>query len=186
MGRRSDFPRIAKDLYSTPAMALPPLLFHLPRPVSYLEPTAGDGALIRGLAEHGHICQLAVDLDPGGPHIARRDALSLTPADLLDIDMIIGNLPWSWSSFQPLAEHLLALGRPMWMLRDTAWLFNLRSASLVDRCALVQPTRRLRWIPDTKDCAKDDCAWHFFPPGHRGGPKILPRIEVPRLTWCLP
>ncbi|MEI9409344.1 hypothetical protein [Mesorhizobium salmacidum] len=186
MGRRSDFPRIAKDLYSTPATALPPLLVHLPGPVRYLEPTAGNGALVRGLAEHGHICRLAIDLEPADPQIVRRDALSLTSADTLGIDLIIGNLPWSWSLFQPLLEHLLTLGLPIWILRDTPWLFNRRSSALVDRCALVQPTRRLRWIPNTKDCAKDDCAWHFFPTGHRGGPKILPRIEVRRPTWSLP
>lgn len=179
MGRRSDFPRIAKDLYSTPAMALPPLLKHLPVPVRYLEPTAGDGALVRGLADYGHICHLAVDLDPTDPHIIRRDALSLTSADIVGVDMIIGNLPWSWHSFEPILNHLLALGLPTWILRDTPWLFNRRSSALLDGCALVQPTRRLRWIPGTKDCAKDDSAWHFFPPGHCGGPKILPRIEVP-------
>ncbi|TPI51713.1 MULTISPECIES: hypothetical protein [unclassified Mesorhizobium] len=176
MGKRSDFPRIAKDLYSTPATALPPLLVHLPAGVRYLEPTAGNGALVRGLAEHGHICQLAIDLDPGDLNIVRRDALSLSSADVVGIDMIIGNLPWSWSSFQPLLQHLLTLGLPIWILRDCQWLFNLRSKALIDRCAFVQPTRRLRWIPGTRDTAKDDTAWFSFPPDHAGGPRLLPRI----------
>lgn len=182
MGRRSDFPRIAKDLYNTPAMALPPLLFHLPRAVRYLEPTAGNGALIRGLAEHGHICKLAIDLDPGDTQIAQRDALSLTPADLVGVDMIIGNLPWSWHTFEPILSHLLTLDLPIWILRDTPWLFNRRSSALLDRCAAVQPTRRLRWIPGTKDCAKDDCAWHFFPSGHYGGPRVKPRVDAQRCS----
>ncbi|RUX48653.1 hypothetical protein EOA33_14910 [Mesorhizobium sp. M4A.F.Ca.ET.050.02.1.1] len=177
MGRRSNFPRIAKDLYCTPAMALPPLLMHLPDRVRYLEPTAGNGALVRGLAEHGHICQLAIDIDPTDPNVICRDAISLTAADVGGIDMIIGNLPWSWAMFQPLLEHLLTLGLPVWILRDTPWLFNRRSSALVRRCALMQPTRRLRWIPNTKHTAKDDCAWHFFPGGQQSGPQILPRLE---------
>ncbi|MBZ9954310.1 MULTISPECIES: hypothetical protein [unclassified Mesorhizobium] len=177
MGRRSNFPQVAKDRYCTPAMALPPLLMHLPDGVRYLEPTAGNGALIRGLAESGHICQLAIDIDPTGPNIARRDALSLTTADVEGIDMIIGNLPWSWALFQPLLEHLLTLGLPVWILRDTPWLFNRRSSAFVYRCALVQPTRRLRWIPNTRNTAKDDSAWHFFPLGHHGGPRVNPRVD---------
>lgn len=186
MGRRSNFPRISKDLYSTPAMALPPLLFHLPRPVRYVEPTAGNGALIRGLAAHGHICELAIDIDPADSSIVCRDALSLTADDVVDVDMIIGNLPWTWSSFEPLLEHLLTLDRPIWILRDTQWLFNRRSMALVARCGMVQPTRRLRWIPNTKNTAKDDSAWHFFPPGFIGAPFLLPRIELyePRGGGC--
>jgi hypothetical protein len=179
MGRRSNFPRSPKDFYSTPAAALPPLIRHLPPGVRYLEPSAGDGALVRALAAHGYVCRLAIDLDPKGPGILRRDALTLTPVDVAEVDMIIGNLPWSWQLFRPLLEHLLTLGRPMWILRDTAWAFNLRSATLIDRCALVQPTRRLRWIPNTPNFAKDDCAWHFFPSGHHGGPRLLPRIAEP-------
>lgn len=177
MGCRSDFPRIAKDLYSTPAMALPPLLFHLPRPVCYLEPTAGNGALVRGLAEHGHTCQLAIDINPADASIVCRDALTLTADDVVGVDMIIGNLPWTWSSFEPLLEHLLTLGRPIWILRATQWLFNLRSRALVARCGMVQPTRRLRWFPDTKNTAKDDSAWHFFLPDLVGAPLLLPRID---------
>lgn len=141
-----------------------------------------NGALIRGLTEHGHICELAIDLDPGDPQIVRRDALSLTSADIVGIDMIIGNLPWSWSSFEPLLKHLLTLGLLIWVLRDTPWLFNLRSSALVDRCALVQPTRRLRWIPNTENTAKDDSAWHFFPPGHYGGPRINLRVDARLLS----
>ncbi|RWG82873.1 MAG: class I SAM-dependent methyltransferase [Mesorhizobium sp.] len=179
MGRRSNFPRNPKDFYSTPAMALPPLLSHLPTGVRYLEPTAGNGALMRALAAHGHVCGLAIDLHPEGPDILRRDALTLTPTDVANVDMVIGNLPWSWQLFRPLLGHLLTLNRPIWILRDTAWAFNLRSATLIDHCALMQPTRRLRWIPGTPDTAKDDTAWFSFEPGHHGGPRLLPRIAEP-------
>jgi hypothetical protein len=33
----------------------------------------------------------------------RRDALTLTATDMAGVDMIIGNLPWSWHLFQPLS-----------------------------------------------------------------------------------
>lgn len=180
MGRRSSFPHNPKDLYSTPESALPPLLKHLPVAVRYLEPAAGNGALVRALTARGHVCHLAIDLDPEGPGIVCRDALTLTVADIAGVDMVIGNLPWSWHLFRPLLEHLLSLGCPVWILRDAAWAFNLRSAPLITRCALVQPTRRIQWIPNTPNSAKDDSAWHFFPPGHHGGPRLLSRIVEPR------
>lgn len=53
MGKRSNFPRIDKDFYSTiDPRAIPPLLAHLGEGVRYAEPCAGAGALIDLLEPH--------------------------------------------------------------------------------------------------------------------------------------
>ena len=49
MGRRSDFPRIPRDAYATPAEAVVPLLPFLAPATRFIEPCAGDGALTRHL-----------------------------------------------------------------------------------------------------------------------------------------
>ena len=46
MGRRSDFPRIPKDAYVTPAKAVQPLLPFLASNTRFIEPAAGDASLI--------------------------------------------------------------------------------------------------------------------------------------------
>lgn len=179
MDRHSDFPRIPKDAYATPAEALPPQLRFLVPATRFVEPTAGDGALARHLEAYGHICVTAYDIAPRHSSIIKRDALTLSAREARGADCPICNLPWSWPAFRQLIEHLLTLDLPIWLLRDTAWLFNLRSAALLDRCVLVQPTRRLRRIPGTRDAAKDDRAWQLFISSHRGGLRLLPRIAQP-------
>jgi|TARA_R110002020_G_scaffold84979_10_gene210069 hypothetical protein len=64
MGKRSDFKRRANDFYQTPRAAVEPLLPHLPERFTYIEPCAGDGALIRalssfeGVSHDGRFCPL--------------------------------------------------------------------------------------------------------------------------------
>ena len=46
MGKRSTFPRVPQDAYSTPAEAVAPLLPHLAPNSRFFEPCAGEGRLI--------------------------------------------------------------------------------------------------------------------------------------------
>ena len=62
MGRRSNFPRIPQDAYSTPAEAVAPLLPHLEPGSRFFEPCAGEGRLIEHLVNAGHICVGRCDL----------------------------------------------------------------------------------------------------------------------------
>jgi hypothetical protein len=45
MGKRSDFERVEKDFYATPAKAVAPLLRWLPHASLFVEPCIGDGRL---------------------------------------------------------------------------------------------------------------------------------------------
>ena len=66
---------------------------------------------------------------------------------------------------------------PLWTLSYSAFLFNARSAPLVDRAVMVVPTRRLKWISGSRDCETKDTVWIKFDRNHRGGPRILPRLQ---------
>lgn len=111
MGKRSDFARIERDFYSTPAAAIPPLLRHLGPSVAFIEPCAGDGALIDLLEAAGHRCGGARDIEPRRDDIESGDALQLTRTDLgLRWEIMITNPPWTRATLHQLIMHLSNLG----------------------------------------------------------------------------
>ena len=81
MGKRSDFERIERDYYPTPAAAVEPLLRHLEGSEIFTEPCAGDGALIEHLEKAGLLCGAAFDLEPRKSTVLPGDALELTERD---------------------------------------------------------------------------------------------------------
>jgi hypothetical protein len=78
MGKRSDFERIERDFYPTPAKAVLPLLKYLHRDGvnTFAERCCGDGDLICHLESHGFTCVSRGDITTG------QDALKITTADL--------------------------------------------------------------------------------------------------------
>ena len=64
MGRRSFFPRIPQDAYSTPAEAVVPLLPHLEPGSRFFEPCAGEGRLIEHLVALGTFASADVIFPP--------------------------------------------------------------------------------------------------------------------------
>lgn len=163
MGRRSDFPRIPRDAYATPAKAVQPLLPFLAPNTHFIDPCAGDGALIRHLTAHGHICVGAFDIDPRDPSVARRDALTLTPRDVCEADCFITNLPWTRSVLHELISHLRRI-LPLWTIIDANWAHTRQSAGHMRYCPRMLSIGRIRWIAGTQTDGKDDCCWYVFVP----------------------
>ena len=84
MGKRSNFERIPRDFYATPAAAVPPLIPHLNGIRSFAEPCCGDGALVRHLESFGLRCVYAGDISYGQDalaldHYGAADAIITTP-----------------------------------------------------------------------------------------------------------
>lgn len=155
MGRRSDFKRIERDFYETPAKAVVSLLPHLPHGARFAEPCAGEGALIKNLldARPDLSCWFASDIFDG------MDALDV---DLRPFDLIyITNPPWTRSILHPLIEHL-SDQHPTWLLFDAAWIHTLQSIPYLPRLRKIVSIGRVRFIPGTKYDGKDDCAWYLF------------------------
>jgi len=156
MGKRSSFERVARDFYPTPMAAVVPLLPHLPSVFSYVEPCAGDGALIDCLP-FGR-CDWAGDIEPMRDDIARVDALETTD---FTADFIITNPPWNRKILHPMIEHFSAY-RPTWLLFDADWIHTKQSAPFMPLLRKVVSVGRVKWIPDSKMTGKDNCAWHLF------------------------
>lgn len=181
MGKRSDYDRLPRDFYPTPKEGVFPLLRHILPGSKYIEPCAGDGALMSHLYVHaGMNCLFACDIEPqdGGNFIKKMDALDLVAsAGLGRVDYIITNPTWQRqkkdesgkrlpSDQQPmhmLIEHFRKQA-PTWLLLDADWMHTIQAAPYMDYCHKVQAVGRLKWIPGSRHTGKDNCCWYLFMP----------------------
>src|SRR6516164_3727877 len=100
MGKRSNFERHPADFYPTPRAAVMPLIPHLRRAgiLSFAEPCAGEGDLVRHLEGFGLRCVWEGEIRKG------RDALGFESYG--PVDAIITNPPFSRKS-RPLMYRLI-------------------------------------------------------------------------------
>lgn len=155
-----------------------PLLAHLPYGCTFVEPCAANGQLIDWLEEAGHSCVFACDIEPERADVHAMSALSIR---YIAADYFITNPPWTREALHPIIFHLSDL-KPTWLLIDADWMHNVTAPvpMLVDRCVMVIPIGRLKWIPGSANSGKDNCIWALFDHRHAGGPRFMPRMKVDR------
>lgn len=178
MGKRSDFDREERDYYRTfDPRAAAALSSHLGRPVSYIEPCAGAGDLVRSLGPWGHKCVGSCDIEPGAPWIQRGDAMRLSRVPFGV--KIITNPPWRRDLLHPMIERFSRLA-DTWLLFDADWMHTRQASPLLAHCREIISVGRLRWIPGTTTDGKDNCCWYHFDAAHRGGPRFIARrLDAP-------
>lgn len=158
MGKRSDFERKPRDFYPTPKSAVEPLLPHINKNCSFIEPCAGDGSLVNILHNLGHRCVWAGDIEP--------QALLMTKADALtqywsDGDYIITNPPWTREILHPMIDHF-RIQKPTWLLIDADWAHTRQSAPYMKYCNRMISVGRVKWIPDSDHTGKENVCWYEF------------------------
>lgn len=166
MGKRSTFDRNPRDFYPTPEAAVPALIPHLTAGNVFVEPCAGNGALIRHLEAHGADCAYAQDIEPQSDGIHAGDALEGFECHP-DVDYIITNPPWHRPTLHAMIEVFTA-HKPTWLLLDADWVHTKQAAPYMPKLAKIVAVGRLKWIPDSKYTGKDNCAWHLFDRHHVG------------------
>lgn len=169
MGKRSDFERVPRDFYPTPQSAVEPLLRYLPPSFTFVEPCAGDGAMIGHLEAAGGHCLWAGDIDPKHPKVSLCD-MSVFP-NVPIADFVITNPPWRRDLLHPLIERASAT-LPTWLLFDGDWLFNRHADPFKPYCKRVVPIGRVKWIEGSKHAGKDNCAWYLFDAERGPGPVV--------------
>jgi hypothetical protein len=179
MGKRSDFPRVERDYYRTPYEAAVPLLPHLNPGSTYIEPCAGDGALIRHLAATA-TCVVACDIEPQAPDIRKADAMwTIFPK----ADYFITNPPWDRKILHPLIERLSDLA-PTWLLFDADWMHTRQSIPFLPRLRAIVSVGRVKWIEGSKMTGKDNCAWYCFTRPSNAPTQFFGRqIDEPKTVW---
>lgn len=162
MGKRSDFERVPKDYYPTPLAAVVPLIPHLPKIFTYVEPCAGDGRLvghISKLTDQRGSCWLAFDVEPRSPSVQHKNVFGQEYHKW--VDFYITNPPWSRDILHPLIEHLSAMA-PTWLLFDADWMHTKQSSPYMEYCCKVVSIGRVKWIEDSKQTGKDNACWYLF------------------------
>ena len=155
MGKRSNFLRIERDDYPTPASAVQPLLAWLERPTRFIEPCIGRGALADHLVHAGHVCVGRHDL----PVDARSARYSVA-----DGTVIITNPP-GWGRRDFLAELIVNFAdqMPAWLLLSADFAHNVSSGQLLRlRCRMIISVGRVKWFPDSEHAGFDNVAWYLF------------------------
>lgn len=171
MGKRSSFDRVPRDFYPTPAEAVAPLLPHLAPGTRFIEPCAGDGALVRHLQAAGHICSRASDIEPQADWIQRRCVLTQSVLPLGEAPVFITNPPWERNTLHQIIDRLSRFA-PTWLLFDADWVHTRQAVPFLPWLRKVVSVGRIRWIPDSKMTGKDNCAWYHFDQ-HSEGATIL-------------
>lgn len=203
MAKRSDKPRLNKGKYATPLTALLPLLPHLTQPgIKFVEPCAGDGRLCGWLADAGHKCTMACDVDPGNMSVrmtitsatrVTETVIHVMDARKLEITDIppgtthaITNPPWPLPGGQgaptvPIIERLLRLNLVVWVLLPADFMHNGYASRLLnEHGAKIVSIGRVKWFPGTEHDAMDNCCWYQFVPWSRAGeghPVFVPKAR---------
>lgn len=176
LGKRSSFERMPRDFYPTPYEAVAPLLEHLPARMTFVEPCAGDGALVRHLSSPDRRCVWAFDIHPADPFVKKFDAMDMRLLDSGPPDFIITNPPWDRKVLHPMIEHFKAQ-RPTWLLFDAGWMHTRQSARFMPWCRKIVSVGRVKWFPESKMTGKDDCAWYLFDHLPTGPTEFIGRQE---------
>lgn len=170
-------PRRDRDWYGTPEKAVKSLIAHLPEYGNFCEPCAGDGRLskhIQSLSHDALFPKLQYDIEPQADGIIKKDALSIVAEDLFEIDLLITNPPFEWSTLQQILELFPTL-KPTWLLLPFGYACNKRMAPHMDICKKVVPIGRVKWIEDSKQSSTDDFAWFLFDASYQGHARLYPR-----------
>lgn len=175
MGKRSSFERVPRDFYPTPFAAVAPLLPHLGFNKRYIEPCAGDGALIRHL-EHEHVCVGASDIEPRRPEYRGYDATT-EQFDDYSFDMFVTNPPWDRKQLHPIILNL-SRQAPTWLLFDADWIHTRQSAPFMPLLRKIVSVGRVKWIEDSPFTGKDNCAWHLFDANSDAPAQFVGRIAA--------
>lgn len=162
MGKRSNFKRNPRDYYKTPYKCVLPLLPHI-TVKKFIEPCAGDGALVQHLEHNGLECVKMFDIEPQDTAIEKGDALKYNPMDdNFFFFNYITNPPWSRDILHPMIERFIKYS-PAWLLIDADWMQTVQAAPYLENCEKIVSIGRVSWMENGTQ-GKDNCAWYYFTP----------------------
>lgn len=158
MGKRSSFERNPRDYYVTPYEAVLPLLRFV-QGGTFIEPCAGNGALIRHLTKNGLTCNYASDIFPEAPGIEQRDVLFFG-GSFPAADYVITNPVWKRELLHPMIDKFRSHA-PTWLLFDSGWMFTDQAKPYLRFCDKIVSVGRISWMGNGVS-SLDDCCWYSF------------------------
>lgn len=172
MGKRSNFKRKKRDAYDTTAIeAVAPLIPHLTM-AEYVEPCAGKLDLVKHLRTFGFRCKRASDIAPRAPGVRKQDVFAVKKCS----SQFITNPPWDRPLLHAIIMHLSEIA-PTWLLFDADWMHTKQARPYLKRCRLIISVGRVKWIKNSKNSGKDNCAWYFFDKNFKGKTVFIGRQD---------
>ena len=142
--------------------------------ITFYEPCAGNGSLVRLLESIGGTCVGASDIAPEAKHISKVDCLELTESDVDLSNVIVTNPPFTWVILKPIMDHLLSLKKPLLLLLPADFMHNVRMGPYMKQCREVVSVGRMYWEPN-KVKGVDNFCWYLFDKGHKGFTEFVGR-----------
>lgn len=175
--RTPGLPRRPREYWATPFVAVRPIVPFVPPSARWIEPCAGDGAIVRHMARlmPSAPCVGAYDIEPQSAEVRRADALTLE----MRPDLYITNPPWprAGSGGEPvlgLIKHLAVLA-PTWMLLPWDFAANIYFGEVSRISQIAIPIGRVSWMGNGSG-GKDNAGWFLFDGRAIGdGPRMIAR-----------
>jgi len=162
VGKRSSFVKADRDFYRTiDPNAIPYTFVDLIRGKSYADTCYGNGDLEDRLMDVA-TCKWRSDIRETVGSSLVVDALQVTKEDLEDVDCLIQNPPFTRKVLDPLLDHWLTLGKPVWLLLPADYMHNVSFGKYMRQCKEVISVGRLYFF--TNLLVEDkEIKWGFTP-----------------------
>lgn len=178
--RTPGLPQRPRGFWPTPKAAVVPLIPYLPPSAVYVEPCAGDGALVSHLSvlwPGGAAAKLS-DIEPQAVGIECLDATALEERHLCGATLCITNPPWPKTGKRgdpamSILMHISSLVQT-WAILPWDFAANDYFGHIAPRCSDIVPVGRVSWMGNDKG-GMDNSAWFRFDRLNRRTTAVWPR-----------
>lgn len=157
----------ASNFWPTPLEAVVPLLEPLRQDVvaaksRFIEPCAGDGALVDALVFHNFACAAAFDTAPRRSDIRHGDAANVDWSTVNPAIPAVTNPPWARHLLEPILAAVIGT-RVVWLLLPLDYATNLWTNLYMRHVNCLVPLGRVSWLGNGQG-GMENSAWFRFSP----------------------
>ena len=154
MSKRSNFDKVPKEFYRSIDPKIGQALAPYVRGLTYASPCYGEGDLEDQLMDVA-TCKWRSDIRETVGCSEVMPVSSIKEEYLEGVDCIIENPPFSKDALLPILDHLLPMGKPMWLLLPWDHLQNGYMKPYVKYMQCAVPLGRLYWFENEWICFHD-------------------------------
>ena len=157
MGKRSNFKRRKQAKYFTPPEAIKPLLPHLEKSCTYIEPCVGEGHIVKVFDNmiDWPRCYHQSDYELDATIV---NYMKWFPAN--SAQYFITNPPWTRQILHPIIDNL-SKQLPTWLLFDADWMHTKQAIPYLTKCKKIVSIGRISWMQNGVS-SLDNCCWYLF------------------------